>query len=302
MHQHDQHAHHGHHHHPGTGNLTVAFWLNTGFALLEIAGGLYTNSVAILSDALHDLGDSLSLGTAWYFQKKSGKRKDETYTYGYQRFSILGAFINSMVLIIGSLFIIREAVERLGNPEQPDAKGMLVFAVIGIIVNGLALFRLRKGGSINERMVSLHFLEDVLGWIAVLIGSIIMMFYHVPILDPLLSLGIALFILFNVFRNIRSAFQIILQGVPENISEPVIRKKLESYTEIESIHDVHVWSMEENYNILTMHAVVRENTTLGDLEQLKDRIKKELRELNIQHATVEFELSGFECKHLHVET
>ncbi|HEY1114932.1 MAG TPA: cation diffusion facilitator family transporter, partial [Chitinophagaceae bacterium] len=202
---------HAHSHAHATGNIAVAFFLNTAFALIELVGGLLTNSVAILSDALHDFGDSLSLGTAWYFQKKSKKTRTEHYTYGYRRFSLVGAFVNAMVLIVGSIFIIREAVERLFRPEPADARGMLLLALLGIVVNGVAMLQLRKGGSINERVVSLHFLEDVLGWVAVLVGAVVMLFADLPVIDPVLSLAIASFVLFNVYRNIKPAFKIILQ-------------------------------------------------------------------------------------------
>lgn len=235
---------HDHNHNHSTGNITVAFWLNTGFALLELVGGFYTNSVAIMSDALHDFGDSLSLGLAYYLQKKSEKRKDHFYTYGYKRFSLLGAFITSIVLTIGSVFIISEAIQRFSNPQQPDTKGMLVLAVIGIAVNGAAMFRLKKGNTLSEKAVSLHFLEDVLGWVAVLVGAIVMSFVEVPILDPILSIGIALFILFNVYKNIRSVLKIILQAVPENVSEIELKKQIDDFTEISEIHDIHSWSMD----------------------------------------------------------
>jgi cobalt-zinc-cadmium efflux system protein len=193
------HSHSHHHHHPAeaTAALTTAFWLNTAFAILELAGGLYTNSVAITSDALHDFGDSLALGMAYYFQKKSLQKKDQHFSYGYKRFSLLGAFLNSLILIIGSIFILQEAIKRLAHPEQADAKGMIVLAIIGVGVNLAAMLRLRKSGTLNERVVSLHFLEDVLGWIAVLMGSIIMLFTDLPILDPILSILISGYILFN---------------------------------------------------------------------------------------------------------
>ena len=209
------HSHHHHHHvqeeNGSPRNIFVAFWLNTGFAILEIAGGIYTNSMAILADAVHDFGDSLSLGLAYYFQKKSRQKKDQIYTYGYQRFSLLGAFVNSIILIVSSVFIIRESVMRFFQPEPPDAKGMVVLAIIGLAVNGYALFRLQKGKSINEKVVALHFVEDVLGWFAVLVGSIIMLFVHAPLIDPILSFVIALFILYNVFKNLKSTFRILLQ-------------------------------------------------------------------------------------------
>lgn len=294
------HHHHGHSHdhshdHHGTKNIKLAFWLNLGFAILELVGGLYTNSVAVLSDALHDLGDSLSLGTSWYFQKKSEKKRDRHFTYGYKRFSLLGAFINCIVLTVGSVFIISESVQRIFNPSQPDEKGMLILAIIGISVNLIAMLRLRKGGSINERVISLHFLEDVLGWAAVLVGSIVMMFYQVPILDPLLSLGIAGFILFNVFRNMKSVFQIVLQGVPENISEEKIQELMKSFPEVKDAHDIHVWSMDGNYHIVTLHAVVADTLSVPQQEELKTRIKDSLKKLNIQNATVELETENYHC-------
>lgn len=295
-HHHHGHSHdHSHDHDHGTKNIQVAFWLNLGFAMLELAGGFYTNSVAVLSDALHDLGDSLSLGTSWYFQKKSQQKRDSNFTYGYKRFSLLGAFINSIVLTVGSVFIISESVQRIFKPAQPDAKGMLILAVIGIGVNLLAMLRLRKGNSINERVISLHFLEDVLGWAAVLLGSIVMMFYDVPILDPLLSLAIAAYILFNVYKNMKSVFQIVLQGVPENLSENKIRQVVRALPEVKDAHDIHVWSMDGNYNIVTLHVVVSENLSVIQQEELKTRIKVKMGELSIQHATVEIERDGYHC-------
>lgn len=277
-------------------NITLAFWLNTGFAMLEIVGGLYTNSVAILSDALHDFGDSLSLGLAYYFHKKSAKKRDDFFSYGYKRFSLLGAFINSLVLIIGSIFILEEAVKRLVNPEQANAKGMLILALIGIAINGIAMLRLRSGSTINERVVSLHFLEDVLGWVAVLIGSVVMIFADVPVLDPILSMLIAGFILFNVYKNLRQAFRIVLQGIPDNVDVEEIRKKIRSIPEIAGIHDLHTWSMDGHYNIMTVHLVVKSLTPPPDLEHLKQEVRRQLRQMNIQHLTIETEFDGQVCE------
>lgn len=287
---------HDHNHNHSTGNITVAFWLNTGFAILELAGGFYTNSVAIMSDALHDFGDSLSLGLAYYLQKKSEKGKDNLYSYGYKRFSLLGAFITSIVLTVGSIFIISEAIQRFANPQQPDTKGMLILALIGIAVNGAAMLRLKKGNSLSEKAVSLHFLEDVLGWVAVLIGALVMTFVNVPWLDPILSIGIASFILFNVYKNIRSVLKIILQAVPENLSEIELKKQLAEFIEIIEIHDIHSWSMDGSYNVVTFHAVLTENKTQSELEQLKRKIKDKLLHTNINHITIEFEIQNCETE------
>lgn len=294
-HHHNHHHSHDHHHHHATGNIKVAFWLNTGFAILELIGGLYTNSVAILSDSLHDFGDSLSLGLSYYFQKKSVKQRDDSFSYGYKRFSLLGAFINSIVLLVGSIFIIQEVIGRLIHPEPSDAKGMLFFALIGVGVNAAAMLRLRKGTTINERVVSLHFIEDILGWIAVLVGSIVMMFFDVPLLDPILSLAITSFILFNVYKNLKSAFIIILQGVPENINLHEIRKKLLALNGVKDVHDLRVWTMDGLYNVLTLHVVTNEQS-LQQSDLLKKEVRHELQHLNVAHTTIEMETSDHHCE------
>lgn len=290
--------HHSHdhtHHHSSLKNIKLAFWINTTFALLELAGGIYTNSVAILSDALHDFGDSLSLGLAHYFEKKSQRSRDEDFSYGYKRFSLLGAFINSIVLIVGSVLIVKEAVERVFHPEDVNARGMLILAVIGVIANLVAMLRLRKGSSVNERVVSLHFLEDVLGWVAVLIGSVVMMVVHLPILDPILSILIACFIIYNVYKNLRQAFHIILQGIPENVNITEIKKKLLEIPGIVNVHDLHSWSMDGRYNIMTVHVVLKRDASIDEIETFKLKIRRSLKDQNIQHLTIETELEGESC-------
>ncbi|MDR1403708.1 MAG: cation diffusion facilitator family transporter, partial [Tannerellaceae bacterium] len=211
---------HNHTHSHGedsAGNIRIAFFMNLFFAIIELIGGLFTNSVAILSDALHDFGDSISLGIAWYLQKFSEKRRDKYYSYGYKRFSLLGALFISIILLIGSIFVIEECIKRLAEPQIPNAQGMFALAIFGIAINGVAVLRLKKGSSINERAVSLHMMEDVLGWIAVFIVSFVMMFVDMPILDPLLSIGISIWILTNIYKNLRDTFHILLQQVPQNV-------------------------------------------------------------------------------------
>jgi cobalt-zinc-cadmium efflux system protein len=288
------HSHHDHTH-SSTAALTTAFWLNSAFAVLELFGGLYTNSIAITSDALHDFGDSLALGMAYYFHKKSLKEKDQDFTYGYRRFSLLGAFFNSLVLIIGSIFILQEAILRLAKPEQADAKGMIFLAIIGVGVNLAAMLRLRKSGSLNERVVSLHFLEDVLGWVAVLIGSVVMLFVHVPILDPILSILISGYILFNVYKNLRYAFRIFLQGTPDNVNIESIKKSVLGIAGIRDIHAIHTWTMDGLYNIMTMHIVLAKQTSTEELNKIKNDVRHCLHHLNIQHLTIETEFEGQAC-------
>ncbi|RBW56356.1 cation transporter [Tenacibaculum sp. E3R01] len=289
---------HNHSHNNSSENLATAFFLNLTFTIIEFIGGFFTNSLAIMSDALHDLGDSLSLGLAWYFEKKSTKKPTKKYTYGFKRLSLLGAIINSIILIIGSIFIIKEAIPRIMNPEYSDAKGMMWLALLGILVNGAAVFKLKKGTTINEKVVYLHLIEDVLGWVAVLIASIIMQFWDFPILDPILSLLIALYVLFNVYKNMKESLAVILQGIPENLSIEDIKNYILKNPSVEDVHDFHLWTMDGEYTILTVHVVLKNNSNLKEIAVLKGTLKKELHDkYHLEHITIEFELKTEECEY-----
>ena len=279
----------GHHHNHSTKNIGVAFFLNLSFTVIEVVGGLLTNSMAILSDALHDLGDSLSLGLSWYFQKLAKKGRDETFSYGYRRFSLLGAVINGMVLLAGSVLILTEAIPRIFNPQSIKVEGMIGLAVLGILFNGAAVLKLKKGHSLNEKVVYLHLMEDVLGWIAVLIASIVMFFTDAYFLDPLMSLLIAGFVLFNVFRNLKESFQIILQGSPKDIDINEVVEKIRDLPEVQDVHDCHLWSLDGTYHILTMHLKVNRELSLEGQAEIKKAARHLLSHIPIQHATIEFE-------------
>ncbi|MCZ4410684.1 cation diffusion facilitator family transporter [Cryomorphaceae bacterium 1068] len=287
---------HNHSHNHSEGNVKVAFFLNLAFTIIEIIGGLYTNSLAILSDALHDLGDSLSLGLSWYFQKLSKKGRTKTFSYGYKRFSLLGAIINSIVLVAGSIFILTKAIPELFNPGGTNVEGMLYLSILGIVVNGAAVFKLRKGESLNEKVVSLHLLEDVLGWVAVLIGSVIMMYTDAPFIDPLLSVLISLFVLYNVYKNLKKSLLVILQGIPEEISIDDIRQKLKNISKVTDIHDCHAWSMDGQYNILTLHLRLDKDYKLSEQAKLKEQVRTQLKDESINHITIEFEAQGENCE------
>ncbi len=274
----------------------MAFFLNLGFTILEIFGGIYTNSMAILSDALHDFGDSLSLGLAWYLQRVAAKGSDKAYSYGYARFSVLGAFINSIILVVGAIFILQSAIPRILHPETSDAKGMIVFALIGIAANGLAALRLSKGETLNERVVALHLLEDVLGWVAILIGSIVMLFADVPILDPILSIAIMVYVLKNVFRNFNKSFRIFLQGTPDNIATEKVAQEIRNLEGVMGVHDLHVWTLDGHLNVATLHIVVAQSTDLTEGEAIKHRVRVKLKDFEIEHATIEIEDERVDCE------
>lgn len=273
-----------------TKNLRLAFFINVGFAVLELFGGLFTNSLAILSDAFHDFGDSVSLGLAWYFQHLSVRGRDHNYTYGYRRFSLLGALVNSLILTAGSIFIIVQAIPRLQVPEATMSEGMAALAVIGIIVNYIAMRILQRGHSLNERVVSLHLLEDVLGWVAVLVGAIMIYFTSWYIIDPLLSLLIAGIILFNVFRNLREAVDIILQKVPRDIDVDLLTEELTAIHSVLDVFDLHVWTLDGERIILSVHLVVSPGLNREDLISIKNEARARVRAHGIGHSTIEINL------------
>lgn len=290
-----QHTHtHAHDHHPG-GDIKVAFFLNFVFTVIEFAGGILTNSVAILSDAFHDLGDSISLGLAWYFENLSKKKKTAGYSYGYRRFSLAGALINAVVLMIGSVIILREAIPRFFNPQMVKVEGMMALGVLGIIFNGIAALRLRNRSSLNQKVVYLHLLEDVLGWIAVLLGALIMYFVDAPFIDPLLSVLISAYILFNVFRNLKAIIKIVMQGTPAETDLSAIDHYFSQVPEIDGYHDLHVWSLDGQYHVLTVHLIVDGSIDREKLIQLKLKIREDLHQMGIGHVTLEFETDKEEC-------
>ena len=275
-----------------TKNIVYAFVLNLSFALIELVGGLLTNSVAILSDAVHDFGDSLSLGVAWYLQKYSQKRGDRFYSYGYKRFSLLGSIFISLVLAIGSVFIVQESVKRIIEPQQAHAPGMILLAIIGIIVNGAAVLRLKHGTSHNEKAVLLHMMEDVLGWIAVFIGAVLMYFFDLPFLDPLMSLIITAWVLWNVYRNLKNTVKIMLQEVPKSVNIEELEGRLLSIKEIASVHDLHIWSLDGENHILTLHVVVADEADSLTICNLKEKVREITSSSGIDHITIEVERSG----------
>jgi cobalt-zinc-cadmium efflux system protein len=289
-------SHHHHHHHDHTSkNLGSAFLLNLVFAIIELIGGLFTNSVAILSDALHDFGDSLTLGLSWYFSKLSNKHRNEEFTYGYKRFNVVGAIISSIVLLTGSIFIVVETIPRLTNPVRPDTQGMIILGILGVIINGIAAFRLQKGHSITERAVYLHLLEDVLGWVATLIGAIVMHYTDIIIIDALLSILIAVFILFNVFKNLKQGFNIILQGTPSNLAINKVHAAVSETRGVLGFHDCRAWTLDGREHILSIHLIVKESS-LSEIEAIKKEVRSKLLPLGVKHSTLEIEVEGADCE------
>jgi len=278
-------------------NILIAFILNIAFSIFEFVGGILTNSVAILSDSMHDLGDAASIGISYFMEKKSKRHADNKHTYGYVRYSVLGGVITTAILIVGSILVIISAVDRIFNPVEVNYAGMIIFAIVGVVLNATAAFFTREGGSINQKAVNLHMLEDVLGWVVVLIGAVIMNFTEIKLIDPIMSICVAAFILFSALRNLKMVLDIFLEKTPKDIDIDELKKHLTAIDGVEDIHHIHVWSIDGYNNYATMHIVSKSE----DTAKVKKDIREELKEHNICHAILETENEVCDDKECHVE-
>lgn len=258
-HEHNHNHSHGHmhtHHHGGD-NIGSAFFINALFTVIEIFGGLFTNSTAILSDAIHDLGDTISLALAWILEKKSALPESNKFTYGYSRYSVIGSLINIVILSIGTFVVLINSIPRLFNPEPVNSQGMLILSIIGVIMNGIAILKVKDGNKTSEKVATLHLLEDVLGWMSVLVVSVIMLFIDLPILDPMLSIGISIYMIKNIISNTKIILNILLQSVPYGIEIENIKSDILSLSEdIEDVLNIKCWSLDGESNVITVELEV----------------------------------------------
>ena len=280
-------------------NILIAFILNFAFSVFEFLGGIFTGSVAILSDAVHDIGDAASIGVSYFLEKKSKRQPDEIYTYGYTRYSVIGSVITTLILLFGSVMVIYNAVTRIISPTEINYNGMILFAIVGFFVNLCAAFFTRDGDSLNQKAVNLHMLEDVLGWLVVLAGAIVMRFTDIRLIDPIMSIGVAIFIFVNAVKNLKEAVDLFLEKAPHDVSVSGVKEHLSEIDGVLDVHHVHIWSMDGQNNYATMHIVTNENP-----HSIKDKIREELAEHGIGHATLELESEGEHCHdpHCHIET
>ena len=278
--------------------IFIAFLLNLSFSVLECVGGIVTGSVAILSDAVHDLGDAISICLAFLLERKSKKKPDETHTYGYGRYSVLGGIVTALILLLGSILVIYNAILRIIHPSPVHYNGMMALAVVGVVVNLVAAFITGDGHSLNQRAVSLHMFEDVLGWIVVLVGAIVMRVTDVALIDPIMSIGVSLFILIHAMKHLKEALDLFLKKVPRGINVLDIKEDILVMEDVMDVHHIHVWSMDGLHHYATMHIV-----TNADAHAVKEKVRDTLRVHGIVHATLELEAEDEPCHepHCHVE-
>ena len=266
----------------------IAFFLNLSYAIVEfIAGGIFGSS-AVLADSVHDLGDAIAIGISALLETISNREEDRHYTLGYKRFSLLGALVTAVILITGSILVILENITKLFNPQPVNDEGILWLGIIAVSINLLASLVVRKGKTKNESILSLHFLEDTLGWLAVILMAIILKFTDWYILDPLLSLVISIFILTKAIPRFWSALKIFLDAVPEGVETGDLEKDLEALINVKSVNQLSIWSMDGLENNAIIHLC------LEDWEQMletKNQVRQLLEERGIQNITIEVDAS-----------
>ncbi len=271
-------------------NILTAFILNFGFSIFEFIGGIVTGSVAVISDAVHDAGDAASIGISYFLEKKSKKQPDDSYTYGYARYSVIGSLVTTLILLFGSAAVIYNAVKRFIYPAEINYNGMIVFAIAGVCINFCAAFFTREGESLNQKAVNLHMLEDVLGWAVVLIGAIVMKFTDFALIDPIMSLGVAVFIIVSSIGNLKEVLFLLLEKTPQGIDINGIKEHITGIDGVIGVHHIHVWSLDGVNNYATLHIV-----TNADACIIKQRIREELSAHGICHATLELETDEELC-------
>lgn len=297
-HSHHNHGHshsHSHNHSSAEKNISVAFFLNLFFVFIEIAGGIITNSFAILSDAVHDLGDCTALGLAFAFEKISHKKANKKYTYGYSRYSLLSAVITSLILVIGSVAIIFGCFERFKAPEEIKSLPMLIIAVFGVVINGAAALKTSHGKGANERAINLHMLEDVFGWIAVLIGSIFIHFFQWYFVDTLLSLVISLFLLYHSVKNILHTVNVLLEKTPEGFDIDEYTNGISSIPGVENVHHVHIWSLDEENILATVHIRLAKEYFPEKYSETQKYVAEQSKAFGIDHLTLQIDTDNSSC-------
>lgn len=276
---------HNHYHKKASGNLLYVFILNILLNVVVIIGGLLTNSVAILADCLHDLSDTISVGLAWVLEKISQKGSDNKYTYGYKRFSLLGAVITSVFVVVISIIVIYESLSRLFTPISPNAEGMVLVAILGLIFKGISASILHGGETFNEKAILYHVLGDIFKWIGLLLVSVILIFINLPILDPLVSIVISLWLIYNLGKTLIHSLTPLLQRVPSNINVDKLKNEILSVNGVKSIEDFHLWSLDGIESVLTLKLDINNGS---DEELIKNKIKEMCIEKEIIDITIEF--------------
>jgi len=264
----------------------LAFFLNLSYAIVEfIAGGIFGSS-AVLADSIHDLGDAIAIGISAFLETISNREEDSHYTLGYKRFSLLGALVTAVILMTGSVLVILGNITKLFHPQPVNDEGILWLGIIAVSINVLASLVVRKGKTKNESILSLHFLEDTLGWVAVILMAIVLRFTDWYILDPLLSLVISIFILSKAIPRFWSTLKIFLDAVPEGVDIKQVKSDLEQLDHVTSINQLNLWTMDGLEKNAIVHVCLKE---IEQMELCKESIRSKLKDCGFQNITIEID-------------
>ena len=269
-----------------THTLGTAFFLNAAFSLVELTGGIITGSTAILSDAVHDFGDALGIGLSCWFEKRSKHQADEQYTFGYARYTILGGVLSALMLVFGSVVMIVHAIGRLQNPVELQYSGMMAVAIVGVFVNVAAARLVHRGETLNEKAVFWHLLEDVLGWVVVLIGAVVMRLTDWVWIDPLLSIGVATFVAIHAVGHLREGIPIFLEKAPSAVSAKELLARIEAVDGVERIEKLYLWSLDD-----TQHCAALQLQISGEEEIVKGDVRAVLEEYGIVKEVIETQIA-----------
>lgn len=272
-HEHSHDHHHSHHHVRSQKNIRLAFFLNLFFSVIELVGGIAFGSLAITANAVHDFGDALSLGAAWILEKFANRKSDGNFHFGYRRFSLLSALISGSVITTGSILILVKAFSEIGDNRSPNSAAMIGFAVLGLAINGLAARKLMHGETQNEKVLSWHFVEDLLGWLAVLLGAVAVKLTGAGWIDPLLAILLSLFIAWNVIRRLKETIYLFLQGRPHNFSEERFVSEALLVPGVEKVDHLAVWSLDGEASVLSARLHVHQVSDPEKIEALKTAVR-----------------------------
>lgn len=275
-------------------NIKIAFLLNLAFSIVEAIGGILTNSISIISDSLHNLGDSITIGINYIFEKKSKKLPNKEYSYGYLRYTMLGSLIASFILLVGSVVIIYNVVPRLIKPLSVNYDAMIIFGIFGLLINLYATIKIMRSKD-KDKKINTHMIEDTVIWLFILAGSICIKVFDLVIIDPILSLLIAVYILYQVYKYMKNIYNIFMEKVPKNVKIDEIKKNIESNENIDNVHHIHIWSMDGVNNYMTAHIHLNKVLSEEEIVKTKNDVKNKLKEDKINHITLEVEYFNEKC-------
>lgn len=302
MGHHDDGHSHDHTHGANKKVLLISFFIITAYMIVEVIGGIMTNSLALISDAGHMLSDAISLGVGVLAFTFGERISNYSKTYGYKRFEILAAVFNGVTLIAIALYIFYEAYRRFSHPPEVASTGMLIIAIIGLLVNILVAWLLLRGGdteeNLNLRAAFLHVLGDLLGSVGAIAAAILIMMFGWSWADPLASVIVAILVLISGWRVTKDGLHVLMEGVPKNVQLDEVIQSMQAIDGVISIHDLHVWSITSGHNALSAHAVVDGEMTINETQVLLQQLERELQKKGINHVTIQME----NMEHLHDES